>query len=63
MAEDSGQAGATIEVGVTPEMIAAGIAELRDHSYCGDTAYMVESVYRAMRYVVLAAASEIKSSK
>jgi hypothetical protein len=42
------QAGTEIEI--TPEMIEAGIVELRDHSLAGDMRYMVQGVYRAMEY-------------
>ena len=46
---DAGQAGAEIEV--TPAIIEAGKAELREHRYVDDTDYMLEAVYRAMAYV------------
>ena len=42
--------GPTTEIEITPAMIAAGLEELRDHNYAGDTDYMLECVYRAMAY-------------
>lgn len=45
----SGQAG-VYEIEVTPEMIEAGVDELRDHHYACDTSYMVECIFRAMSY-------------
>lgn len=47
---------------VTSGMIEAGLEELSDHHYAGDTAYMVESVYRAMAYASFSA-SATNSSK
>jgi hypothetical protein len=35
---------------VTPEMIAAGLEELRDHHLGDDWPYVLESVFRAMLY-------------
>jgi hypothetical protein len=35
---------------VTPEMVEAGMVELRDHTLAGDLGYMVECLYRAMEY-------------
>lgn len=48
MIGDPRQAGAEIEV--TPDMVDAGLDELRGHSLVGDARYMLESVYRAMAY-------------
>ncbi|EQB06210.1 hypothetical protein [Sphingobium baderi] len=38
------------EVLVTPEMVEAGMEELRDHHYGDDIRYILECVYRAMAY-------------
>jgi hypothetical protein len=38
------------QIEVTPAMIEAGQAEMSEHHYGGDTAYMLECVYRAMAY-------------
>ena len=43
------------EIEVTPAMIAAGMKELREHSYGEDIRFVLESVYRAMAYAALAA--------
>lgn len=47
--DPSGQAGA-FEIEVTPAMVAAGVTEMREHRYGGDTEYMLECIYRAMAY-------------
>ena len=38
------------EIEVSPEMVKAGLYELREHSYGDDIAYVLECVYRAMEY-------------
>ena len=45
------------EISVTPRMIAAGLAELREHHYDDDAEYMLECVYRAMAYASFSASS------
>lgn len=45
------------EVEVTPAMIEAGLTEMGEHRFCGDLAYMVESVFRAMHYARRAASA------
>lgn len=42
MVDDTRQAGAEIEV--TPDMVEAGLDELRGYSLVGDARYMLESV-------------------
>ncbi len=42
---------------VTPEMIRAGIDELREHSIGDDWNYVLECVYRVMFYESVAASS------
>lgn len=44
----SRQASAQIEV--TPQMIEAGVEEMREHNIGDDLGYVVEVVYRAMAY-------------
>lgn len=45
----------TIEV--TPEMVEAGLDQLREHTIMGDMTYMIEAVYRAMAYAARSSAS------
>jgi len=52
----------TAEIKVTSEMIEAGLEELREHDYAGDTRYMLECIYRTMAYAS-ASASPIIASK
>jgi hypothetical protein len=47
---------------VTPKMIEAGMAELRDHHFGDDPGYVLECVYRAMDYAKRSA-SNINVSK
>jgi hypothetical protein len=37
-----------VEIEVTPEMVVAGLAELREHHFGEDLSYMVECIYRVM---------------
>lgn len=39
-----------LEIVVTPQMIEAGLEEMREHHYGEDVRYMVECVFRAMAY-------------
>jgi hypothetical protein len=45
---ESGDRPVLIEV--TPQMVEAGLSELREHHFGGDLAYIVECVFRAMVY-------------
>lgn len=38
------------EIIVTPEMVRAGLDELRDHSFSDEHGYILECIYRAMEY-------------
>ena len=38
------------EITVTPEMVDAGLRELRSHSFSEDAALVIEAIYRAMVY-------------
>lgn len=38
------------EIEVTPEMVAAGLQALSEHSFSDELPYVLESVYRAMAY-------------
>ena len=51
-----------LTVEVTPEMIAAGMEELREHRFGDQASYILECIYRAMHYARLAASST-KASK
>lgn len=42
--------GPALLVEITPEMIAAGLEEMREHRLGDDPAYVLESVFRAMAY-------------
>lgn len=44
-----GQADAT-EIEITPEMVRAGLDEMREHQMMEDMSYVLECVYRAMAY-------------
>jgi hypothetical protein len=54
---NQGQAGASSEIEVTPEMTAAGISALHEHRYGDDADYTVECVYRAMAYALARASA------
>lgn len=51
------------EIEVTPAMVSAGLDELREHSFGDEPSYVLESIYRAMSYAALSAASETNSSR
>ncbi len=55
--DSSGQAGTENEIEITPEMIEAGLQEMREHHYDTDVGYMLECVYRAMVYATRQASS------
>ncbi len=47
----------SVELPVTPEMVEAGLAELRQHNFGDDVRYMLECVFRAMAYESLDASA------
>ncbi len=52
---------ATPEIEVTPEMVCAGLEELREHHLGDDMAYVVESVFRTMAYASFLASDKSPS--
>jgi hypothetical protein len=48
MAQDSGQAGATTEIEITPEMVDAGVCEAREHMLGEQLPYLVRKIFMAM---------------
>lgn len=38
------------QIVVTPEMVSAGLEEMRQHNFGEDLGYILESVFRAMAY-------------
>lgn len=45
---DSGQAGATTEIEITPAMIEAGVCEAREHMLGEQLPYLVRKIFIAM---------------
>lgn len=58
MSCESRQVGTENGIAITPEMIEAGLGELREHHYDTDVGYMLECVYRAMAYAKPAASDK-----
>lgn len=54
---------ASPEIEISPAMIAAGLAELGDHSFGSEMSYVIECVYRAMTYAARVSASETSASR
>ena len=48
-----------IEIPVTPQMVDAGLHEMREHHYETDVRWMLESVFRAMVYARLDAEGDL----
>ena len=48
----------TDEIEVTPDMIEAGMDELRDHHLGDDMSYVIEMVYRAMHHEYVSASDK-----